>query len=283
MNLEHAEPEGRGGPLIAIGGAEDKLRDRQILRRFVAEAGGANARIVIIPTASQLDDTGDRYARIFHALSADETHVIQIQSREEALDPEAETLEAMEDASGIFISGGNQLRLSTLLGGTPLAAVLFRKHAAGAVVAGTSAGAALLAEHMIAFGQSGPSPSHKMVTLAPGLGLTHDVIIDQHFRQRDRLGRLLMALCYNPRLVGLGVDEDAAAIIDADRIVHVIGNGSVTVVDASQCRWTNADDVVTHGPIGVFGVKLDVLSPGCRYDLATRMAEPSRRMEGKPT
>ena len=118
MNPEHAQPEARRGPLIAIGGAEDKLRDRQILRRFVAEAGGANARIVIIPTASQLDHTGDRYARIFQALSADETHVIQIQSREEALDPDVETLEAMEDASGVFISGGNQLRLSTLLGGT---------------------------------------------------------------------------------------------------------------------------------------------------------------------
>lgn len=261
---------------MAIGGGEDKVRDRQILRRFVTEAGGANARIVIIPTASQLDETGDRYARIFQAHSADETHVVQIETREEALDPSEEIREVLENATGFFLSGGNQVRLSTLLGGTPIADLLHTKHASGAVVAGTSAGAALLSEHMIAFGQAGPSPSHKMVTLAPGLGLTNSVIIDQHFRQRDRLGRLLMALGYNPSLIGLGIDEDTAAIIDGDDIVHVAGSGSVTVVDASGSPWTDADDVVTTGPIAIFGVKLDILSPGCTYDLARRKAERRR-------
>ncbi len=265
---------------MAIGGAEDKLHDRQILRRFVAEAGGPNARIVILPTASQVDDAGDRYAEMFQALEADEVQVLRVQSREHAIRPDGEVLDLIGNASGIFISGGNQLRLSTLLGGTRLAEALRRQHQSGAVVAGTSAGATLLSEHMIAFGQSGPSPSHRMVTLVPGLGLTNRVVIDQHFRQRDRLGRLLMALTYNPSLIGLGVDEDTAALIGPGDVVHVLGSGGVTVIDASGCSWTNADQFVNRRPIAVFGVRLDVLSSGCRYDLTQRTAlQPSRRDE----
>ena len=118
---------------------------------------------------------------------------------------------------GVFLTGGNQLRLSTMIGGTEVAKAIRRRNAEGMHVAGTSAGAAFLCEHMIAFGKEGASPRAKIVTLAPGLGLTNRVIIDQHFRQRDRLGRLLTALAYNPFAIGIGLDENTAALHRAGR------------------------------------------------------------------
>jgi cyanophycinase len=122
-------------------------------------------------------------------------------------------LERLEQATGIFFTGGNQLRLSTLLGGTPVAKLIRIQNANGVTVGGTSAGASILSEHMIAFGDEGSSVISGSVRLAPGLGLTNRFIIDQHFRQRDRLGRLLTALAYNPFAVGIGLDEDTAAFI----------------------------------------------------------------------
>lgn len=280
MSLARNSTGGRRGLLMAIGGAEDKISDRRVLRRFAAEAGGPNARIAIFPTASGLESTGPHYAELFQDLDADEVRVVYLENREKALHAPQEALGAIENATGIFFSGGNQLRLSTLLGGTEIARALRRKHAEGTIIAGTSAGAALLSEHMIAFGQSGPRLSHGMVTLAPGLGLTNRVIIDQHFRQRDRLGRLMTALAYNPFVVGLGVDEDTAAFIDTHNVVHVIGSGSVTVVDAGGSTWTNADEIVNHDPLAMLGVTLHILTPGCTYDLDGRRAFPPSRNGG---
>ena len=225
---------GERGVLMAIGGAEDKGRDRLILRRFVELAGGAAARIAIIPTASSIEGAGQRYKAIFLQLGAAAAEVIYIPDRAAALDPRNAFL--LHDTTGIFIGGGNQMRLAAILGGSPLATAIAERHAAGAVIAGTSAGASILSRHMVATGMSGTGPRGGMAQLGVGFGLIDNVIIDQHFRQRDRIGRLLTLVALNPGQLGLGVDEDTAAIIGSDGAMEVLGRG-----DGYRGRWA-ADD-----------------------------------------
>jgi cyanophycinase len=265
---------GKPGPLIAIGGAEDKVRERTILRYFLEAAGGADASLVVLATASEVPETGERYADLFYSLNADSVEVLRIVSREDALAAGDDAHELLEYATGLFITGGSQLRLSSALGGTEVAAVIQARHAAGMVVAGTSAGAAFLSRHMIALGDSGATPRRRLVHLAPGLGLTPSVIIDQHFRRRDRLGRLLTALSYHPGMLGVGIDEDTAAVIDAEGTLRALGAGAVTVLDAHAMRFTDSHAVHRGQPLAMLGVKLDVLTTGCSYDLERRIASP---------
>jgi cyanophycinase len=269
-----AQGAGRAGTLIAIGGAEDKVRERTILRYFLETAGGSDASVVVLATASEVADTGDRYADLFYALNADSVEVLRIANREDALASSGEAQELLEYATGLFITGGSQLRLSSALGGTGVAAAIRARHAAGMVVAGTSAGAAFLSEHMIAIGDSGATPRRRLVHLAAGLGLAPGLVIDQHFRRRDRLGRLLTALSYHPGLIGVGVDEDTAAIVDTAGSLRALGSGAVTVVDAHDMRYTDSHAVHRGQPLAMLGVRLDVLTSGCRYDLAERRAYP---------
>ncbi len=258
------------GRLIAIGGAEDKTRQRLILNYFLESAGGADASIVVLATASDMPETGERYADLFLALRAENVEVLKIETRADAVEAGPEAHDLLEYATGLFITGGSQLKLSSALGGTEIANTIRRRHAAGMVVAGTSAGAALLSEHMIALGESGATPRRRLVHLAKGLGLAPDLIIDQHFRRRDRLGRLLTALSYNPAPLGLGIDEDTAAIISGAGELSVLGAGAVTVVDASQMRFTDSHAVHRGQAVAMMGLKLDFLTTGCRYDLNLR-------------
>ena len=244
------------GFIVPVGGAENKLNDSAILKRFLKLAGGRKARIAIIPTASLAADTGERYESVFQDLGAGTAEALPFEERSDA-DDEA-LLERLEHATGIFLTGGNQLRLSTHLGGTMVAKTIRRLNAGGVHVAGTSAGAAFLSEHMIAFGEEGSSPRAGIVTLAPGLGLTNRVIIDQHFRQRDRLGRLLTALAYNPFAVGLGLDEDTAAFIGPENSIEVVGTGSVTVVDPSGVEFSSMDVARVNDPVCMLGIKLHI-------------------------
>jgi cyanophycinase len=264
--------EGRQrGWIIPIGGAEDKDNAPQILRRFVALAGGADADIVVIPSASQLLATGPRYERLFTDLGARRVSSIDFDTRRDAEEPGR--LDRLMQASGVFFTGGNQLRLSTLIGGTPVAKAVRQLNAAGVPVAGTSAGAAFICEHMIAFGSEGSTPVAGAVRLAPGLGLTNRFIIDQHFRQRDRLGRLLSALAYNPFAVGIGLDEDTAAFIAPDNTVHVEGSGGITVVDAAEVQFSSMDSVAEGRAVCLLGLKLHILTQGATFNLHTRRAD----------
>ncbi len=264
----------RPGLLMAIGGAEDKVRERLILRHFVEACGGPDASVVILATASELSDTGERYAELFHRLDADSAEVLRVSTREDALGADQEMFDLLEYATGLFLTGGSQLRISSALGGTRLGEAILRRHRAGMVVAGTSAGAAVLSEHMISMGDSGATPRRRLVQMAKGLGLAPDLVIDQHFRRRDRLGRLLTALSYNPEPLGVGVDEDTAAVIDPDGTLQVLGAGAVTVVDACGMRFTDAFATHRGQPLAMLGLKLDVLTAGCRYDLKRRMGIP---------
>jgi cyanophycinase len=260
------------GYIVPIGGAEEKLRDREVLERFVDICGGPEARIAIIPTASQLDDTGDRYRSLFLEIGIAHADVLHYMERTDCDD--RDKLDALEHADGVFMTGGNQLRLSTILGGTQVAQTIRRRNAAGMHVAGTSAGAAFVPEHMLAGGDTGATPRGEMATLAPGLGLTNRFIIDQHFRERDRLGRLLAALAYNPFAIGIGLDEDTAAFIGPDDTLQVVGSGGITVVDPSDLEYSSMDAAAKGEPVSLIGIRMHILVRGGRFDLATRKATP---------
>ena len=264
-------PEGeQRGWIVPIGGAEDKEANPKVLKRFVELCGGDEARIVVIPTASKLIETGTQYERLFPELGAREVTVLDFDTRRDA--KEQNRLDRIEDATGVFFTGGNQLRLSTLLGGTPVAKLVRMLNARGVTVGGTSAGASILSEHMIAFGREGFSPSAGSVRLAPGLGLTNRFIIDQHFRQRDRLGRLVAALAYNPFAVGIGLDEDTAAFIGPDNTLEVEGSGAITVVDASRLQFSSMADVASSQPVCLLGLTVHILTAGATFNLHTRQA-----------
>ncbi len=257
------------GTVIIIGGAEDKVRDRVILGRFVALAGGRDAQIAVISTASSLGtEAGERYREIFLELGAAEVRPLHAVTRSQANDEHAARV--VRDASGVFMTGGNQLRLSSTIGGTRLADAITTRFQAGAVVAGTSAGASAVSSHMIAFGASGATPKHRMAQIAAGLGLLPGVIVDQHFQQRNRLGRLLSLIAQNPSLLGLGVDEDTAGVVGPDQIMEVIGRGSITVVDGAASE-TDAWEIRGHRPLMISGVVLHSLPAGYRFDLRRRV------------
>lgn len=262
----------RRGYIVPVGGAEDKDGTPVILRRFAEIAGGKDARIAVIPTASKLDDTGSRYERIFRELGAGEARSLDFRRREDA--GKRDWLRFLDDATGVFLTGGNQLRISTILGGTDVARTIRTLNARGVAVGGTSAGAAVLSEHMIAFGKSGSTPRAGMVSLAPGLGLTNRIVIDQHFRQRDRIGRLLAALAYNPFAVGIGLDEDTAAFISPDDVLHVDGAGAITLVDVARLEHSSMAFAKPGQPICLTGISLHILTKGARYHFATRKAVP---------
>jgi cyanophycinase len=261
------------GTAIVIGGAEDKVRDRIILDRFVALAGGAHATIAVVSTASSFGDlAGERYRELFVDLGAREVRAIGAQSRAEASDPAIH--ERLEDAGGIFLTGGNQLRLSSTIGGTRLAREILERFHAGAVVAGTSAGASAMSSHMIAFGSSGSTPKQRMAQIAAGIGILPDVIVDQHFQQRNRIGRLLALVAQNPSLLGVGVDEDTAGVVEPDGVMEVIGRGAITIVDGSACE-TDAWEVRGHRPLMISNVVLHSLPAGHRFDLRRRVRVPT--------
>ena len=249
-----------------------QLRNQAILSRFTDLCGGEDARIAVIPTASELEDTGSRYQELFQNLGVKNVEVLDLETRVRCQD--ADRIGFLHDATGVFMTGGNQLRLSTTLGGTKVAQLLRRRNAAGMHVAGTSAGAAFISEHMIAGGRTGATPSPEKVTLAPGLGLTNSVIVDQHFRQRDRMGRLLTALAYNPFAVGLGLDEDTAAFMGPDDCIEVVGSGGITVLDPSDLEYSSMDKAKRNQAVSLIGVRLHILVTGGRFNLKTRKATP---------
>lgn len=261
-------PHAGAGAVMLIGGAEDKLKARRILSRFVKLAGGPEARIVVVSTASMLGDvTTDTYKQIFTELGAAHVSGMRPMERREAEDPKVAAM--LVDATGVFLTGGNQLRLTSIVAGTRLDSGLHMAHDRGAVIAGTSAGASALAGHMLAFGDSGATPRHRIVQLAAGLGLAPNIVVDQHFEQRTRLGRLLSAIAQSPSLVGIGLDEDTAAIISADRQMEVLGRGAVTVVDGSRME-TDAFRLRGRRPMMISGAILHSIPSGYTFDLRTR-------------
>ncbi|MBI2397948.1 MAG: cyanophycinase [Xanthomonadales bacterium] len=273
-------PEGaERGWIIPIGGAEEKTDGPEILSRFVELCGGAQADIVVIPTASRMKDTGSKYEKLFRELGAARVDAMDFDTRRDA--HEQSRLDRLDAATGVFFTGGNQLRLTTIIGGTPIAKRIRTRNAEGVHIAGTSAGASFLSEHMIAFGDEGGSAIAGSVRLAPGLGLTNRFVIDQHFRQRDRLGRLVTSLAYNPFAVGIGLDEDTAAFIAPDNTLEVSGSGGVTIVDAAELEFSSMDLVDEGQPVCLLGLKLHMLTRGATFNLHTRRASAGSLIRSK--
>jgi cyanophycinase len=270
MSPSNDQPGTDRGYIIPIGGAEEKFHNPEILDRFIDICGGKDARIAIIPTASELEDTGRNYEKLFRKIGVKHAQVLQIETREDCQD--SAHSEYINKSDGVFMTGGNQLRLSTTLGGTMVAQTIRRRNAAGMHVAGTSAGAAFMPEHMIAGGDEGSTPSPDMVTMAPGLGLTNSFIIDQHFRQRDRLGRLLTALAYNPFAIGIGLDEDTAAFIRPGDDLEVVGSGGITIIDPTHLSYSSMDRARRGDPVSLIDVKLHILIAGGRFEIQSRQA-----------
>ena len=258
------------GCIVPIGGAVSKRKNPVILQNLVDECGGENAVIPIIGTATKVQEIGEQYVKLFKKMGAKKVSIVNIQKRSDCL--KEESLSKFLKATGIFITGGNQLRLSTILGGTPVAQLIRRLNADGVHIAGTSAGAAILSEHMISGGRSGETPTPRSVSLTPGLGLTNSVVIDQHFRQRDRLGRLLAAVAYNPFLIGIGIDEDTAVFIKHDHTFEVVGSGAVTVVDPSHIKHSTMSIARGSDAVNLVDIKLHVLAEGASYNLDTKEA-----------
>lgn len=250
------------GPCLAIGGAEDKVNDRTILATFLQLAGGAGARIAIVPTASSMENGGERYRRLFAEMGAETVDVIPIMSREDANG--RVPLAPLAESTGIFLTGGNQMRLSAMMGGSDAEALIRQRQGAGAIVAGTSAGASILSAHMVAMGASGPSPRLRMAQMVAGFGLVPDMIIDQHFRQRDRIGRLLALVAANPSLLGVGIDEDTGILIDEAGVMEVVGRQSITIVDGRR-MVSDIAEVKAQGGISVSNASLHVLTAGRRF------------------
>ena len=256
------------GHVIVIGGAEDKVRERVILNRFAKLAGGRDARVAVISTASSLGPAaGDLYKRVFGELGVSDVRPVHAVTRAQANDESA--ARAIRDATGVFLTGGNQLRLSSTIGGTAMARAILERHRQGAVVAGTSAGASAMSTHMVAFGASGGSPKQRMVQMAAGLGVLPGVIVDQHFQQRNRLGRLLAIIAQNPSLLGIGVDEDTAGVIGPDMVLEVIGRRSITIIDGSSSD-SDVWEVPAHRPLMISNVILHSLPSGYRFDIRRR-------------
>ena len=256
------------GKLLIIGGAEDKEGDCKILREFLRCAGGTKARIVVMTAAtSRPGEVGDNYIRLFERLGAEDVRVVDTQKPEEARDPEY--LEAIQQATGIFFTGGDQARIISCLKDTKLDTAIHKRYAEGIIIGGTSAGAAMMPDMMIIEGDSETNPRVDVVAMGPGMGFLPGVVIDQHFAQRGRLGRLVSALLLQPAVMGFGIDENTAILVSGDEF-EVIGESAVTVIDESEKLHDNTDGLLKDEALALCGAKLHILPHGYRFNLKTR-------------
>ncbi|MDJ0590728.1 MAG: cyanophycinase [Pleurocapsa sp. MO_226.B13] len=253
--------------ILVIGGAEDKVHGKEILQTFFNRSGGSDAIIGIVPCASREPSLiGERYYRIFSDMGAKEIKVLDVRDRSGAND--SAYLNFVENCTGIFLTGGDQLRLCGLLADTTLMNRIVERAQKGEIsLAGTSAGAAVMGHHMISGGSSAESPSHSLVDMAMGLGIIPKVLIDQHFYNRNRLARLLSAISGHSELLGIGIDEDTCAMFESDGIIRVIGKGTVTIVDPRQISHTNQAGARGSDPLSLHNLRLHILTHGDCYDL----------------
>lgn len=254
--------------LVIIGGAEDKSGDCTVLREFVRRAGGVNARIVVMTVATELPrEVGDDYLRVFERLGVEDVRIVDTVEREDA--SSSTYLEAIEKVSGVFFTGGNQARITSVLKDTEIHKLLHKRLSEGLVIGGTSAGAAMMPDMMIVEGDSETNPRIEIVEMEPGMAFLPGVVIDQHFAQRGRIGRLLSAVAQQPVNLGFGIDENTAVVVNNNQF-EVVGEGAVTVIDVSEITHTNLNSILKDEDLALCGVRLHILPHGYRFDLASR-------------
>ncbi len=264
-------PQSTKTAIMVIGGAEDKVHGREILQNFFGRSGSAEARIAIIPSASREPAIiGERYLTIFGEMGAKGIEILDIRDREQCEDPLMQSY--VENCTGVFMTGGDQLRLCGLLADTPLMKTVRQRAQQGDItLAGTSAGAAVMGHYMIAGGGSGESPNRSLVDMTTGLGIIPEVIVDQHFHNRNRMARLMSAIAAHPDRMGIGIDEDTCALFEGDGTLQVIGKGTVTILDSSELCYTNHTKVGATDPLSIGNLRLHILSHSDRYDFHKRL------------
>jgi cyanophycinase len=263
------------GKLIIIGGHENRTGQGEILELVAQEAKRRKGDLVITTVATNVpDELIDEYVPLFKNLGIQEPKVLDIRNREQAF--AQETISILDDATIVFFTGGDQLRITSQLGDSPVFQRLQEIYHKGGTIVGTSAGAAVLPDTMLISGASDKSSEVSALGMAPGLGLIDNVVIDSHFAERGRMGRLLGAVSQNPKNLGLGIDEDTAIVVKQGKFFDVIGSGAVYVVDGSEICYSSLSEENAQGIISIFNVKLHVLGKGDCFDLSNWQPQPEQ-------
>ncbi|MFL5561622.1 MAG: cyanophycinase [Gemmatimonadaceae bacterium] len=272
-------PNHKLGRLLIIGGHEDKENDRTILRALAEHVG--SGKLVVATTASQLpQQMWDEYERVFRALGVRHLYKLEVEKREDAKSPQK--IKILDDADAVFFTGGDQLKITSQLGDTPIFERVHEIFHAGGMIAGTSAGASVVCETMMVGGND--DGSHRLghgARMAPGLGLFPGVMVDQHFAERGRMSRLLGVVAQNPRILGIGIDENTAILVKGNRTFTVIGDGAVSVLDGSTVTYSNIAEARVEKTLSIYDVKLHALTQGDVFDLSRRrpFAHSEKRVE----
>ncbi|HKS29603.1 MAG TPA: cyanophycinase [Pyrinomonadaceae bacterium] len=265
------------GKLVIIGGAEEREGECGVLKEFITLAGGARARIVVMTVATDLyKEAMTEYRAAFKSLGVDHIEAFDVSQRLDTQDEKA--LAALEKATGIFFTGGDQLKITALLGGTKMHDLLHERFRKGTVIAGTSAGAAMMSNSMFISGASDNNPRFGGMEIGPGMDFLVGAMIDTHFSQRGRMGRLLTAVAHYPQDLGFGIDENTAMVVEG-REFRVVGEGAVTVVDAGAITFTNLPDIGEDESLALYDVKIHVLPEGHRFDLEKRAPIIEKRVK----
>ena len=258
------------GNLIIIGGAEDKKGDKEILKRVAKYIDPKNEKLIIATIATQYPEKSyENYKNIFSNLGVENIDKLDISNREEAF--KKENIDLINDASSLFFTGGDQLRITSMIGGTPVYDAIKNLCINGGLIAGTSAGASVMSDTMIVEGEDDESPHKCTLKMSPGLGLVNNIIIDQHFAQRGRIGRLLTAIAQNPEVLGIGIDEDTAIVVSDKGTAEVIGSGAVYFIDGSSISYSNVSEQYSDEILSIFNVKIHVLKEGNRFNLLDKV------------
>lgn len=266
------------GNLIIIGGAEDKEKDKEILKFICSKLNKEEDLFLVATIATEFPkEVGENYKRIFKELGIKNIKILDVINREEGSSDE--NIQMVKDAAIVFFTGGDQLRITSILGGTLLGDEIVRRCENGCYFVGTSAGASVMSDTMIVKGPDDDSPRKCTLKMAPGLGMIKNVIIDQHFSQRGRIGRLLAGIAQNPRVLGVGIDEDTAIVVNKNGFVKVIGNGAVYILDGTSITYTNVSEQYQEKNLSMYNVKLHILTSGDNFDLLNKI--PFKEAEDK--
>jgi cyanophycinase len=262
------------GTLIIIGGHEERSKDgdRRILKEVARRAGRNQALVILTVASASHPEVGDEYVDIFSDLGVRNARVLPLRSREEASNPDV--VKQLADAAVVFFTGGDQLRITSQLGDTPTYTSLHELYSHGATIAGTSAGAAVMSQTMLVGGRGDESLEISALRMAPGLGFLEQAVLDSHFAERGRFGRLLGAVAQNPANLGLGLDEDTAIIVERGQTFRVIGSGGVYVFDAAGVTYSSLSERQAEGIVTIHGVTLHVLAADDCFDLRSRRPVP---------
>lgn len=268
------------GNLIIIGGAEDKEGDKEILSYVAQQVKGEKDLLVIATVATEYPKlAAEKYERIFSELGVKNIKALEVSTRKDCNDDD--NIKMIQEASLIFFTGGDQLRITSILGGTPIYNEMNTMIKKGCYFVGTSAGASVMSDTMIVGGEDEESPRKCTLKMAPGLGFLQSVIIDQHFAQRGRIGRLLAGIAQNPGVLGIGIDEDTAIVVDNEGLLQVIGSGAVYIIDGGGISYSNVSEQYQDELLSMFNVKMHVLTSGKKFDLKTRVPFEEERVKNE--